>query len=169
MSIKQGTRHKTHLFQFVVRRCTLDVTGPGWPATLYTMTNRIWYDNYALLVEKSIQKTVIILWITCTTVYIIFVLLLIQSAFISSNRTNIQNEARFTPICSCDIFTATWSAAKPFTIWNTIIYVICAITYNTYWHSRTKFKAIIRFNGHHFKWRIRKSTNLRVNAKCFQF
>ena len=99
----------------------------------------IYYDHSDIIWQlhssggNSMQKAVITLWITCTTFYIIFVLLLIHSSFISSNR-NIHNEARFPLIFSCDILAATWSAIKPFTIWNTIICVICAITYHNYWH-----------------------------------
>ena len=100
----------------------------------------IYYDHSDMIWQlhfsggNSMQYAVITLRITCTTFNIIFVLLLIHLAFISSNRTNIQNEARFPLFISRDILAATWSAAKPFMTWNTRICVICAITYHNYWH-----------------------------------
>ena len=62
---------------------------------------------------NSMHKVVITLRITYTTFCIVFVLLLIYSVFLSSNRTTIQSEARFPLICSRDILAATLSATNP--------------------------------------------------------
>ena len=128
-------------------RLTQNAFVPICRQTLYIGCHRarlvrhvIYYDHSDIIWQlhssggSTMQKAVITLRIACTTFYIIFALLLIHSAFMSSNITNIKNEARCPLFVSRDILAATWSAAKPFTIWNTLLCVICAITYHNYWH-----------------------------------
>ena len=136
----------------------------------------IYYDHSDIILQlhssggNSMRKAVITLWITCTTFYIIVVLLLIHSAFISYNRTNIQNEVGFPLICSRDILPSSESVVILIRseIQKYVLHVLSSVIIIGI--SRTKCNARFRFNGRHFiKWRIRRSTNLRLNAKCFHF
>ena len=116
------------------------------------------------------QKAVITLWITCTTFYIIVVLLLIHSAFISYNRTNIQNEVGFPLICSRDILPSSESVVILIRseIQKYVLYVLSPVIIIGI--SRTKCNARFRFNGRHFyKMADTNVDEFKVKCKMFPF